>query len=76
MLEHVAYPEQVVREMSRVVKAGGLAYSEFPFMQQVHEGAYDFTRMSMSGHRLLFREFEEISSGSSCRPRHRARLAP
>ncbi len=31
---------------------------------QVREGAYDFTRFSHSGHRWLFRRFEEIASGS------------
>jgi hypothetical protein len=29
----------------------------------VHEGAYDFTRFTESGHRWLFRQFEEIDSG-------------
>jgi hypothetical protein len=29
----------------------------------VHEGAYDFTRFTESGHRWLFRRFELIDSG-------------
>src|SRR5437773_10814883 len=32
-------------------------------MQQVHGGAYDFTRFTLLGHRRLFRKFEEIDSG-------------
>jgi hypothetical protein len=32
-------------------------------MQQVHEGAYDFARFTHSGHRRLWRGFEEIESG-------------
>jgi hypothetical protein len=32
-------------------------------MQQVHEGAYDFTRYTLSGHRRLLRSFREIDSG-------------
>ena len=32
-------------------------------MQQVHEGAYDFTRFTRSGHRWLFRQFDEIDAG-------------
>jgi hypothetical protein len=32
-------------------------------MQQVHEKAYDFMRFSRSGHRWLFRRFEEIAAG-------------
>lgn len=63
VLEHVLYPERVAAEIVRVLKVGGLLYSEIPFMQQVHEGAYDFTRYSLSGHRRLFRAFEEIDSG-------------
>jgi hypothetical protein len=31
-------------------------------MQQVHEGAYDFTRYTLSGHRRLFNGFTETSS--------------
>ncbi len=32
-------------------------------MQQVHEQAYDFTRYTHSGHRWLFRSFDEVDSG-------------
>jgi SAM-dependent methyltransferase len=63
VLEHVVYPERVVAEMHRVLVGSGLIYSEIPFLQQVHEGAYDFTRYTLSGHRRLFNHFEEISSG-------------
>lgn len=63
VLEHVLYPERVAAEISRVSKIGGLLYSELPFMQQVHEGAYDFTRYTLSGHRRLFNTFHEIESG-------------
>lgn len=53
VMEHVLYPEKVVAEIRRVLKKGGFVYSEIPFLQGVHEGAYDFTRFSMSGHRRL-----------------------
>jgi len=33
-------------------------------MQQVHERAYDFTRFTLSGHRWLFRRFEQIDAGA------------
>ena len=63
VLEHVMYPEKAASEIARVLKTDGLLYSELPFMQQVHEGAYDFTRYTMSGHRRLFNHFAEIGSG-------------
>jgi len=63
VLEHVVDPERVAAEMYRVLVSRGFIYSEIPFLQQVHEGAYDFTRYTLSGHRRLLNHFEEISSG-------------
>ncbi len=63
VLEHVLLPETVVSEIWRVLKPDGLVYAETPFMQHVHEGAFDFTRFTDSGHRYLFRGFDLIGSG-------------
>jgi hypothetical protein len=63
VLQHVLHPERVAQEMLRVLAIGGVIYSEVAFMQQVCEGAYDYTRYSLSGHRLLLKEFREISAG-------------
>lgn len=68
VLEHVLDPPVVVAEIHRVLRPNGLVYAETPFMQQVHERAYDFTRYTLSGHRWLFRQFEEISSGTVTGP--------
>lgn len=68
VLEHVLYPERVAAEIHRVLRPGGFLYSEMPFMQQVHEGAYDFTRYSLSGHRRLFNGFSELESGMVAGP--------
>ena len=37
-------------------------------MQQVHEGAYDFTRFTVLGHRYLFKQFEVIDIGGNKGP--------
>jgi SAM-dependent methyltransferase len=63
VLEHVLNPVKVVSEIYRVLKPEGIVYAETPFMQQVHEGPYDFLRFSESGHRYLFRNFTLIRSG-------------
>jgi SAM-dependent methyltransferase/uncharacterized protein YbaR (Trm112 family) len=68
VLEHVADPTRCVQEIHRVLKPAGIVYAETPFMQQVHEGAYDYTRFTHLGHRRLFRDFAEIDSGVACGP--------
>jgi SAM-dependent methyltransferase len=68
VLEHVMRPEDSMAEISRVLRPAGLVYSEIPFMQQVHEGAYDFTRYTLAGHRRLAAGFDEISSGATAGP--------
>jgi len=68
VLEHVVEPHVVVEEIFRVLKPKGLVYAETPFMQQVHEGAYDFTRFTVLGHRYLFRKFESIQIGGNKGP--------
>tara|TARA_B110000977_G_scaffold134017_1_gene170645 strand:- start:263 stop:1195 length:933 start_codon:yes stop_codon:yes gene_type:complete len=63
VLEHVVDPQSVVAEIRRVLKPGGFVYSELPFMQQVHEGPYDFCRFTLGGHRFLFQKYIELGSG-------------
>jgi SAM-dependent methyltransferase len=68
VLEHVLDPRAVVAEIWRVLRPGGLVYSDVPFMLQVHGGALDFWRFSHTGHRSLFRQFDELDSGVSQGP--------
>lgn len=63
VLEHVLDPARVAAEISRTLRPGGYVYAETPFMQQVHEGRYDFMRFTQSGHRWLFNRFEPIGEG-------------
>ena len=65
VLEHVLDPQTVVAEIHRVLRPGGLVYANTPFMQHVHEGPYDFTRFTESGHRYLFRHFTVRDSGAT-----------
>ncbi len=51
-----------------VLRDGGLVYAEMPFLEQVHAGPYDFVRFTASGHRYLFRRFEEIAAGPVAGP--------
>jgi SAM-dependent methyltransferase len=68
VLEHVVDPARCVEEIHRVLKHDALVYAQTPFMQQVHGGAYDFTRFTLLGHRRLFRKFAEIESGAGNGP--------
>lgn len=61
-------PGRVMREIVRVTEPGGLLYSEVPFMQQVHEGAHDFERFTLSGHRRLVNRYDLIDSGAVAGP--------
>lgn len=65
VLEHVLDPQVVVNEIWRVLRPDGVVFSSTPFMQQVHEQAYDFSRFTRSGHRWLYRKFEVIEAGSA-----------
>jgi SAM-dependent methyltransferase/uncharacterized protein YbaR (Trm112 family) len=65
VLEHVLAPHEVVSEIHRVLKPNGTVFADSPFMYQVHAGAYDFTRFTVSGHRWLFKDFAMIEAGAS-----------
>ena len=62
LLHHLDLKESL-QEIHRVLNENGIVYAETPFMQQVHEGAYDFNRYSPLGHRYLFKKFEMIKLG-------------
>lgn len=68
VLEYIPDPAQAVSEIYRVLKPRGIVYSEMPFMQDVHGGRYDFTRLTHLGHLRLYRHFEEIESGACAGP--------
>lgn len=68
VLDDVMDPHGCVDEIVRVLKPNGLVYAETPFLQAVHDPPFDFTRFTRSGHRLLFRHFAELDSGTTGGP--------
>jgi SAM-dependent methyltransferase len=44
VLEHIYYPEQLWREMGRILKPGGKLLLNVPYMYWIHEEPFDFFR--------------------------------
>ena len=63
VVEYLQEPGVCVGEIHRVLRTDGMVYSEAPFLQPVHGREHDFGRFTHVGHRRLYRQFEEISSG-------------
>jgi SAM-dependent methyltransferase len=63
VLEHIFHVEEVVGEMKRILKSGGVAYVSTPFLYPFHSSPDDFTRFTLSGLQKLFHEFEIVESG-------------
>jgi SAM-dependent methyltransferase len=54
VLEHLAEPEQAIRECFRVLCPGGAAIYTVPFIWHLHEEPHDYYRVSSYGLRYLF----------------------
>jgi SAM-dependent methyltransferase len=64
-LEHVRDPERVGREILRLLRPGGVAHLDVPFMQGFHADPNDFQRWTLPGLRLFGQRlgFEDLRSG-------------
>lgn len=63
MLEHVSEPQNVLKEVQRVLKPGGRIFSVIPFMQPFHASPHDYQRYTLTGIEFLHRDFQIIESG-------------
>ena len=63
VLEHVKYPQKVVKEMYRILKPGGIIYINVPFVFPFHADPNDFYRFTYKGIDLLCEDFEKLDSG-------------
>ena len=63
VLEHVKYPQQVVKEMYRILKPGGIIYINVPFVFPFHADPNDFYRFTYKGIDILCEAFEKLDSG-------------
>lgn len=61
VLEHVKEPSEIIKEVQRVLKDGGIVYTAFPFIQGFHASPYDFTRVTREGILHLHRDFDIIA---------------
>jgi SAM-dependent methyltransferase len=65
VLEHVDDCQAGLREITRILKAGGILLLGVPFRQQIHMGSQDFWRFTEYGIRYLLKDSYEIIGISS-----------
>jgi len=63
VLEHVRNPEQVMREIERVLAPGGYAHLVTPFCHPFHEYPKDYRRFTLDGLRLMAGGLEPVAEG-------------
>jgi SAM-dependent methyltransferase len=63
VLEHVRDPEQVIREMRRVLASGGYLHIVTPFCHPFHEYPKDFRRYTIDGLKQLAGPMEIVATG-------------
>jgi SAM-dependent methyltransferase len=63
VLEHVEDAQRTVAECCRVLKPGGVFYTEMPFLQPYHESPIDLRRSTKPGLSYLCAPLVEVESG-------------
>jgi SAM-dependent methyltransferase len=70
LLEHVVDERAVIAEIGRVLKPGGIAHLEVPFLEQYHEDPIDVRRLTAPGleRALASAGFDTLESGPHIGP--------
>lgn len=70
LFEHVLDERAVIAEMRRVLKPGGIAHVEVPFLEQYHEDPIDCRRLTVQGLEIEMRAagFETVAKGAHIGP--------
>lgn len=68
LLEHVPRPSDVVAEILRVTKPGGMIYLGVPFIYPYHPSPKDYGRWSIEGARSLLPDCEVLETGMAMGP--------
>jgi SAM-dependent methyltransferase len=63
VLEHVRRPEQVMREIRRVLAPGGYAHLVTPFCHPFHEYPKDYRRFTIDGLKELAGDMDVVAAG-------------
>jgi len=63
VLEHVVSADKTLEECFRVMKKGGLFYTEMPFLQPYHPTPIDMRRTTLPGISELCMPLEEVEKG-------------
>ncbi|OGY90189.1 MAG: hypothetical protein A3B30_04375 [Candidatus Komeilibacteria bacterium RIFCSPLOWO2_01_FULL_52_15] len=68
VIEHVERPEELAREIARIVTPGGSVYLTMPFLYPFHASPSDFSRWTEPGVALLFSDFTVREKGVRAGP--------
>ena len=62
VLEHTLRPWDVAKEISRILKVGGVAFIDWPFLQPVHGYPHHYYNATPKGNASLFEPYCDIQS--------------
>jgi len=63
-IEHIAKPDQAIKEIYRILKKNGLLFITIPFMVGYHDSPSDYWRWTKEGFKLILKDFEIMEIGN------------